>query len=63
MSVKKDGIEENMTVIADEGLVGHVISVTKNTAKVKTIIDTSSSISCLMSTNKDGIVCKRNSRE
>ena len=28
---KNDGIEENMTVIADEGLVGHVISVTDNT--------------------------------
>ena len=55
---KKDGIEENMTVIADEGLVGHVVSVTDNTAKVRTIIDTSSSISCLMSTNKDSIVCK-----
>ena len=55
---KKDGIEENMTVIADEGLVGHVVSVTENTAKVRTIIDTSSSISCLMSTNKDSIVCK-----
>ena len=47
-----------MTVIADEGLVGHVISVTDSTAKVRTIIDTSSSISCLMSTNKDSIVCK-----
>lgn len=55
---KKDGVEENMTVIADEGLVGHVVSVTDNTAKVMTIIDTSSSISCLMSTNKDSIVCK-----
>lgn len=55
---KNDGIEENMTVIADEGLVGHVISVTDSTAKVRTIIDTSSSISCLMSTNKDSIVCK-----
>ena len=55
---KNDGIEEKMTVIADEGLVGHVISVTDNTAKVRTIIDTSSSISCLMSTNKDSIVCK-----
>ena len=53
-----DGVEENMTVIADEGLVGHVVSVTKDTAKVMTIIDTSSSVSCLMSTNKDGVVCK-----
>ena len=55
---KKDGIEENMTVIADEGLVGHVVSVTDNTAKVRTIVDTSSSVSCLMSTSKDSIVCK-----
>ncbi len=55
---KNDGVEKNMTVIADEGLVGHVISVTDTTAKVRTIIDTSSSISCLMSTNKDSIVCK-----
>ena len=54
----KDGVEENMTVIGDEGLVGHVISVTENTAKVQTIIDTASSISCTMSTTKDSIVCK-----
>ena len=55
---KKDGIEKNMTVIADEGLVVYVISVTDNTAKVRTIVDTSSSMSCLMSTNKESIVCK-----
>lgn len=55
---KNDGIEKNMPIIADEGLVGHVISVTDNTAKVRTIVDTSSSVSCLMSTNKDSIVCK-----
>lgn len=55
---KQDGIEENMTVIADEGLVGHVISVADNTAKIRTIVDTSSSISCLMSSSKDSIVCK-----
>lgn len=54
----KDGIEKNMTVIADKGLVGHVISVTDSTAKVQTIIDTASSISCIMGTNKDSIVCK-----
>ena len=54
----KDGIEENMTVISAEGLVGHVISVTDNTAKVQTIVDTSSSTSCLMSTTRDSIVCK-----
>ena len=54
----KDGVEENMTVIADKGLVGHVVSVTESTAKVQTIIDTASSVSCSMSTTKDSIVCK-----
>ena len=53
-----DGVKENMTVIGNEGLVGHVISVTSSTAKVQTIIDTASSISCSMSTTKDSIVCK-----
>ena len=55
---KEDGVEENMTVIADKGLVGHVISVTDTTAKVQTIVDTASSISAVMSTTKDSIVCK-----
>lgn len=53
-----DGIEENMTVIADQGLVGHVISVTNTTAKIRTIIDTSSSVSCSLSTTDESIVCK-----
>ena len=55
---KNDGITENMTVIADQGLVGHVVSVTDTTAKVQTIIDTSSSVSCSLSTTDEGIVCK-----
>ena len=55
---KDDGIEENMTVIADEGLVGHVLSVTDKTAKVRTIIDTSNSVSALMTTSDESIVCK-----
>lgn len=53
-----DGIAENMTVIADEGLVGYVISVTDTTAKVQTIVDTASSVSCIMSSNDESIVCK-----
>lgn len=53
-----DGIEEEMTVIAAEGLVGNVISVTDSTAKVQTIIDTSSSTSCVLSTSRDSVVCK-----
>ena len=54
----KDGVAEKMTVIGDQGLVGHVVSVTDSTAKVQTIIDTASSISCSMSTTKEAIVCK-----
>ena len=53
-----DGVKENMTVIADEGLVGHVISVTNDTAKVQTIVDTASSVSAVMSSNDESIVCK-----
>ena len=53
-----DGVKEGMTVIAAEGLVGYVISVTNSTAKVQTIIDTSSATSCLLSTSRDNIVCK-----
>ncbi len=55
---KRDGVEENMTVIGDQGLVGHVVSVTDSTAKVQTIVDTASSISCSMSTTNESIVCK-----
>ena len=55
---KKDGVEVNMTVIGNEGLVGHVVSVNDSTSKVQTIIDTASSVSCSMCTTKDSIVCK-----
>lgn len=54
----KDGIKENMTVISDKGLVGHIISVDDNTSKVQTIVDSGSSVSSLMSTTGDSIVCK-----
>lgn len=52
----KDGIKENMTVIADEGLVGHVISVTDYTAKVQTIIDTATAVTSTISTSKETII-------
>lgn len=55
---KKDGIKVNMTVIAAEGLVGHVIDVTDSTAKVQTIIDSSSNTSAIFSTSRETIVCK-----
>lgn len=54
----KDGIKENMTVIADKGLVGHVISVEENTCKVQVIIDPASTVSCTISTTNESIICK-----
>lgn len=54
----KQGIEKNMTVIADKGLVGHVISVTDNTAKVQVIVDSASSVSSMISTSEDSIICR-----
>ena len=53
-----NGIKEKMTVIADEGLVGYVISTTKNTAKIQTIIDSASATSCLASSTRDTMICK-----
>lgn len=53
---EKDGVKENMTVIADEGLVGHVISTTDHTAKVQTIIDTATAVTSTISTTKDTII-------
>ena len=41
----KDGIKENMNVMAGNGLVGIVISVRKNSATVRSIIDDSSKVS------------------
>lgn len=53
---EKDGIKQNMPVIADQGLVGYIISTTNNTAKVQTIIDTSTSVSSVMSTSREAII-------
>ena len=52
----EDGIKTDMTVIADRGLVGHIISVTNHTAKVQTIVDTASAVTAKMSTTDDSIV-------
>lgn len=47
-----------MPVISDQGLVGHIISVTENTAKVQTIIDTASTISCTITTSRDTLIAR-----
>ena len=53
-----DGIEVNMPVISDQGLVGHIISVTETTAKVETIIDTASITSCVITTSRDMMIAR-----
>jgi len=53
-----NGVKENMTVIAAEGLVGHVISVTNDTAKIQTIIDTSNVVSSTLENSKDNVICR-----
>ena len=53
-----NGIQEKMTVIADEGLVGYVVSTTNKTAKIQTIIDSASATSCLASSTRDTMICK-----
>ena len=53
---KKDGIEENMPVIAENGLVGYIISVTDDTSKVQPIIDPGTSVSSVISTSRDNVI-------
>ena len=54
----KDGVAVNMPVIAEEGLVGHIISVTETTAKVRTIVDTACTISCTITTSNDNFIAR-----
>jgi len=55
---RNNGVEENMTVIAAEGLVGHVISVTADTAKVQTLADTSNVVSGTLENSKDTVIAR-----
>ena len=55
---RNSGIKENMTVIAAEGLVGHVISVTDKTAKVQTLVDSSNVVSATLENSKDNVICR-----
>lgn len=54
----KNGINKGMTVIADKGLVGYVISTTDSTSKVKVITDPASTVSCNISTTEESVICK-----
>ena len=54
---KNDGVEEDMAVVNEDGVVGYVTSVTDNTAKVKTLVDTSCFISASINDINNSIVC------
>lgn len=54
----KDGIEPNMAVIAEDGLVGYIESTTNNTAKVVSILDAGNAISARVTRTRDTIISK-----
>lgn len=54
----KDGIEVGMPVISESGLVGYIISVTDDTSKIQTIIDTASNVSANISNVQDSVILK-----
>jgi len=53
-----DGIQEGMTVVAEKGLVGHIVSVDKKFSKVQTIVDTASAVSCIISNSEKSLVAR-----
>lgn len=57
---KKDGVEKEMNVIASGGLVGIVIDVGTNWAKVRTIIDDTSNVSCITLSTSDRFIVSGN---
>ena len=54
----KDGIEPNMAVIAESGLVGYIESVTSNTAKVVSILDAGYAVSARVTRTRDTVISK-----
>ena len=58
---EKDGIKPDMVVVAEEGLVGYVESVTNNTSKVISILDPGNTVSVRTTRTRDSLVCKGNS--
>lgn len=59
---EKDGIKPNMVVVAEEGLVGYVESVTGNTAKVISILDPGNTVSGRTTRTRDALSCKGSSK-
>lgn len=57
----KDGIQPNMVVVAEEGLVGYIGEVTNDTSKIISILDPGNAVSARVTRTRDLIICKGNS--
>lgn len=57
----KDGVDVNMAVVTERGLVGRVFQVGPNWAKVRTIVDGQSSVSGIIERTRDNGLIKGNS--
>ena len=55
---KLSGIDVDMPVITEQGLVGYIASVTENTAKVQPIIDPATNISGTITTSRDSVIAR-----
>lgn len=53
-----NGVYANMAVMGKDGVIGHTISATKNTAKVQPIIDSASNISAVTTSSRDNVIVK-----
>ena len=53
-----NGVYANMAVMGKDGLVGHTISATKNTAKVQPVIDAASNISGVATSSRNNVIVK-----
>ena len=55
---ESDGIKTGMTVVAEGGLVGYVVSVEDKSAKVQTIVDTASAVSAVFDNTEKSLVTR-----
>ncbi|HZJ57050.1 MAG TPA: rod shape-determining protein MreC [Clostridia bacterium] len=56
----KHGVELNMAVVTDQGLVGRIIEVAEGWSKVRTIVDGKSAVSGIVQRNRDNGLLKGN---
>ena len=53
-----DGIKSGMTVVAEGGVVGHIVSVEDKSSKVQTIVDTASAVSAVFENTEKSLVTR-----